>query len=102
MCGVTDVTILLQLRKDMRSGFATPGLLDPRLPARFVASVALVIVFSHSSPTTIEAQRRQTQRRRAVKPTEKSVRDFSVFKHEDHRLPKTKADCSQCHTITSI
>ena len=51
----------------------------------------------------IEAQRRQTQRRPAVNAPapSKSRRDYSVFKHEDHRLPKAKVNCSECHTIPS-
>jgi hypothetical protein len=49
------------------------------------------------------AQRRAGQRQPAAKPAQKTTRDYSVFKHEDHRKESNGKElaCSACHTITS-
>jgi hypothetical protein len=63
-------------------------------------TAAMLVAWQGSS---IEAQRRQTQRRRTVNAPapSKTGRDYSVFKHEDHSLPKRNLKCSECHTIPS-
>ena len=61
--------------------------------------VALFILASVSVLT--KAQRRTRPRQPAAKPTQKPVRDYSVFKHEDHRKESngTVLACSACHRI---
>ena len=65
----------------------------------FVAVVVLGQIFSQSS----EAQRRPRQRPPAASAPPKSARDYSVFKHEDHRKETNGKElaCSSCHTIAS-
>ncbi len=65
-----------------------------------IAASAAALFIWQGSLIVIEAQRRQTPRRRAVKARapSKTGRDYSVFKHEDHRKG---LECSSCHTIPS-
>jgi hypothetical protein len=55
-----------------------------------------------------QGRRRQAQgrRRRAPAPRAQTqarsgARNYSRFKHEDHRLPVAKLDCADCHAIPS-
>ena len=73
----------------------------PLKPPFILAAVLLVMLETPLAPT--EAQRRRaTQRRPTAKTTEKNSRDYSAFKHETHRAPRTKLVCSSCHNITSV
>ena len=64
--------------------------------------VALFLLAQVSSSST-EAQRRSRPQRPAAKMAPKATRDYSVFKHEDHRKEGKGKDlaCSSCHIITS-
>jgi hypothetical protein len=70
--------------------------------------VALLFFFPRASSTAVEPQQRgqqQQQNRRRPRASAQTVtkgrRDYSRFKHEDHRLPVAKLDCSNCHAIQS-
>jgi len=70
------------------------------------ATLALLasIFFSHklfSSIQVVEAQAgRQARKTRPKSPTEARLPlSLASFKHEHHRLPTTKLQCSDCHTI---
>ena len=49
-----------------------------------------------------QAQRRSGQRKPATKSSPKATRDYSVFKHEDHRKDSKEKplECSSCHIIS--
>jgi len=71
-----------------------------------LATLAITLCcYQHFSSTpVVEAQVRRQQRRIRPRPasqarTTSDTRASSSFKHEDHRLPKTKLNCSDCHTI---
>ena len=67
-------------------------------------ATALVVSANISSTLGQQGRSRQIQRRRPVltKPA-KVTRDYSLFKHEDHRkeLNGRELACSKCHTIPS-
>ena len=67
---------------------------------RLIIAVAGGLALSGGSLFVGEAQRRSHQTRRPSKPTAsvKDRRDYSVFKHEDHRKD---LQCSSCHIIPS-
>src|SRR4030095_15823128 len=67
----------------------------PLKPPFILAAVLLVMLETSLAPTG-------AQRWPAAKTTEKNSRDYSVFKHETHRAPRTKLVCSSCHAITSV
>lgn len=78
--------------------------------AIFVAlASAIIFLCTHtSSQAAIEPQRRtqpQGRRRRSPQPRTPSrartARDYSRFRHADHRPPVAKLDCESCHTIAS-
>lgn len=78
----------------------------------FCALLALPFLYSRASSTAVQPQqqrRRTTQqpspRRRPLtrqpQATRGTTRNYSRFKHEDHRQPVAKLDCADCHTIPS-
>jgi hypothetical protein len=76
-----------------------------RLIALAVLGMLATILFSShysSSTRVVEAQaRRQTKNRPKGKTQTRTPLLASSFKHESHRTPKTKLNCSDCHNITS-
>ena len=66
-----------------------------------------VILFSYQCATStvaIGAQKPRQQRRSRPKPkspTPTQAKIASSFNHESHRAPKTKLNCTACHTIPS-
>ena len=79
------------------------------IPLAIFATLALILFSSQraSSTIVIEPQAPRQQRRTRPKPkieNQTQVRRaprFTDFKHESHRAPKTKLNCSDCHTIPS-
>ena len=79
----------------------------------FGVLLSLSFLYSRASSTPVEPQqqRRRTpsSRRRPVTRQPRApatqargtARNYSRFKHEDHRLPVAKLDCADCHTIPS-
>jgi hypothetical protein len=76
----------------------------------FCALLSLLFYYPGTSSTAVEPQqqrRRQPQSRRrapapnAQAPARGAARNYSRFKHEDHRPPVAKLDCADCHTIPS-
>jgi Class III cytochrome C family len=79
----------------------------------FFAFLSLLFLFPRISSTAIEPQQRrspQQQNRRRRPPASPSqtgkrgvaaARNYSRFKHADHRQPVAKLDCADCHTIPS-
>lgn len=70
-----------------------------------LGTLAIILFPPHwlSSARLVEAQARRQQRRprpKANTQTKKPLLDSS-FKHETHRAPKTKLNCSNCHTISA-
>ena len=65
-----------------------------------VVSILATLYVWQGYVAIVEAQRRHTPRRRAVntRPVKNSGRDYSIFKHEDHRKD---LKCSSCHSIPS-
>lgn len=68
-----------------------------------LGTLATILFYSHhlSSTQLVEAQARRPQRKtpsKSVTQTRKPLLDSS-FKHETHRAPKTKLNCSNCHVI---
>lgn len=82
------------------------GKIGGRLIALAILGTLAIILFSShqlSSTQLVEAQARRQQRKTRPKgdtQAGKSLLDSS-FKHETHRAPKTKLNCSDCHTIPS-
>jgi hypothetical protein len=82
------------------------GKIGGRLIALAILGMLAIILFSShqlSSTQLVEAQARRPQRKprpKANTQTRKSLVDSS-FKHETHRAPKTKLNCSDCHTVPS-
>jgi hypothetical protein len=86
-----------------------------RLIALFVFSAltTFLFVYPHASSTAVGLEpqgRRQPQRRTTAPPSTPTTpqsqargsgRSYSRFKHEDHRPPVAKLDCSNCHIIPS-
>ena len=68
-----------------------------------LARVALVTALLLPIPTAADAQPRSTQRRPRATTSQKKPRDYSVFKHEDHRKDSNGKElaCSSCHTINA-
>src|SRR5947209_3851224 len=74
----------------------------------FGAVVALFFLYPHASSTAFEPQgRRQQPRRPSPQPSTEAQmptrggRNYSRFKHEDHRPPVAKLNCADCHAILS-
>src|SRR5437879_2708943 len=74
--------------------------------AVFTAMAALLLICQRgsSSVAVAELQVRRQQHRIRPRPasqarTTSDTRTSSSFRHEDHRLPKSKLICSECHTI---
>jgi hypothetical protein len=73
----------------------------------FAAALALLTYARASStPSVPEPQDRQQQNRRrrarpAAQTARSTARNYSRFRHEDHRRPVADLKCSDCHTIPS-
>jgi hypothetical protein len=69
------------------------------------ALLSLLLSTRASSTASNPQQRRrpqQTRPRRTNPSTARgALRNYSRFKHEDHRQPVAKLDCADCHTIPS-
>ena len=82
------------------------GNIGGRLIALAIFATVAAILFSYhyfSSTQVVEAQARRQPRKPPQKgsaQTRKPLLEFS-FKHESHRAPKTKLNCSNCHTISA-
>ena len=78
------------------------GLTSVKVMTVTTFTVALFVQAGSVGISTL-AQRRSGQRRPAAKSNPKAARDYSVFKHEDHRKDaKGKPlECSACHLISS-
>lgn len=83
----------------MRSKRITTADTSRTVIAATVALLLLVAIFSQAT----DAQRRSGQRRPTGKPAPKTARDYSIFKHEDHRKESNGQElaCSSCHAIHS-
>jgi hypothetical protein len=68
----------------------------------FISAVALFVAWQIFF-TVGEAQRR-ANRRRSSAPKQKTVRDYSVFRHDHHRTDRSGKElpCTSCHAITSL
>lgn len=77
----------------------------PFLYPRASSNGATLVQQRRRAPQT--PQRRRAPRARQPQGTKTSAasgataRNYSRFKHEDHRLPVAKLDCADCHTISS-
>ena len=77
------------------------------MPVRFIAfaitACAGFFVLAGSLDIPGSAQRRPAQRKPMPKISPKPVRDYSVFKHEDHRKDSKgkELECSACHIVSS-
>ena len=71
--------------------------------AKLATIVTIVAIFAIAQRSATSAQRRPNRRRPAAQTAKKSLRDYSVFKHEDHRKEANGKElpCSSCHIITS-
>lgn len=94
----------------MRQSESFNGKIGGRLIALAILATLAAILFSYqraSSTIAIESQAPRQQRRSRPKPKSgtqtqvKTASSFIDFKHESHRTPKTKLNCSDCHTIPS-
>jgi hypothetical protein len=76
----------------------------------FCALFSLPFLYARTSSTAVEplqqGRRRSSQNRRrtTTRPqpqamSRRGARNYSRFKHEDHRQPVAKLDCADCHTI---
>src|SRR5438045_718064 len=73
----------------------------------FCGAVVLLFLCPRLSSTAFEPQgrRRPQPKRTTPQPTTEAQtsarggRNYSRFKHEDHRAPVAKLDCSDCHAI---
>jgi nitrate/TMAO reductase-like tetraheme cytochrome c subunit len=82
-----------------------------RLIALAIFASLLTILFLvprvSSTAVEMEAQGRQRPRKTRPRPTAptqtqaRAGRNYSRFKHEDHRQPVAKLDCDNCHSIPS-
>jgi hypothetical protein len=85
------------------------GKIGGRLIALAILATLAAILFSYqraSSTIVIEPQPRQQRGvrpkpKRGTQTQVKTASSFTSFKHESHRAPKTKLNCSNCHTIPS-
>lgn len=82
----------------MNRGAITTANIARAITAALVTTIVLGHALSHSA----EARRRSRQRRPAAPVTAPAARDYSVFKHEDHRNETNGKElaCSGCHTIS--
>jgi len=81
-----------------------PTRIQPENSSRAViATTVLLFLLVQIVSLTTEAQRRSSQRRPTGKPAPKTARDYSIFKHEDHRKESNGQElaCSSCHGIAS-
>jgi hypothetical protein len=76
--------------------------------AVFASLLTILFLIPRASSTAAELQGRSQQRRRIPprpsNPTQnqgRGGRNYSRFKHEDHRPPIAKLNCSSCHAINS-
>ncbi|MDT4956056.1 MAG: Class cytochrome family [Acidobacteriota bacterium] len=76
--------------------------------AIFASLLTILFLYPRASSTAVEPQgRRQQQRRTRPRPTTptstqaRGGRNYSRFKHEDHRAPVAKLNCADCHAINS-
>lgn len=75
--------------------------------AAFVTALAVLYVFvgppSLNRIAGAQTRQRQGRQRPPIKAPAKNERDYSLFKHEDHRkeLNGRELACSSCHTIAS-
>jgi nitrate/TMAO reductase-like tetraheme cytochrome c subunit len=74
----------------------------------FCASLTCLFLYTRASSTAVEPQQRRQQQNRRRRPSPQtqtasktSARNYSRFKHEDHRAPVAKLDCNSCHAIPS-
>ena len=82
-----------------------------RLIALTIFGAVAVVLFLYprvsSTAFTPQGRRRQPTRRTQPQPTTEAQtpsrggRNFSRFKHEDHRPPVAKLNCADCHAINS-
>lgn len=75
--------------------------------AIFCGLVAILFLYPRASSTAFEPQGRRRPQPGTNRPqpgidaqiSARGGRNYSRFKHEDHRAPVAKLDCSDCHTI---
>jgi len=81
------------------------GKIGGRLIALAILGTLAIIAFSSqlSSTQLVEAQARRPQRKARPNTNTQARKPLldSSFKHETHRAPKTKLNCSNCHTISA-
>src|SRR3954463_9901219 len=73
----------------------------------FCGVVAVLFLYPRASSTAFEPQGRRRPQPKSTRPrptTEAQTparggRNYSRFKHEDHRAPVARLDCSDCHAI---
>jgi hypothetical protein len=92
----------------VRQGEPFNGKIEGRLIALAIPAALAAILFSYqraSSTAVIESEAPHQQRRIRPKPKTgtqaevKTALSSTEFTHETHRAPKTKLNCSDCHTI---
>src|SRR5712692_8603102 len=102
-----DLSLRREKAKRLRQREFDGRVRGPLIAMAILAPLA-VILFSYqraSSSIVIEPQTLRQQRRTRPKPKSgtqtpvKTATSFSGFKHESHRAPKTKLNCSNCHAI---
>ncbi len=73
----------------------------------FAAMAALLLTYQRGSSNIAVSEPQVRRQQRRIRPgpasrartTSDTRASSSFFKHEDHRLPKSKLNCSECHTI---
>ena len=85
-------------RTELLNQMNRPGKFVRFVRVTFVAGLLLLIAWASSA-----AGQRRTQRRPSTNAPQKNSRDYSIFKHEDHRKEANGKElaCSSCHTINS-
>src|SRR5215831_2726082 len=79
------------------------GLTSVKFMMATTTLVVALLTLAWSPQISTHAQRRPGQRRPATKTAPKPPRDYSVFKHEDHRKDAKgkQLECSSCHLIST-
>lgn len=74
--------------------------------AIFASLLTILFLYPRASSTAIFPQGRQRSGKKRPRPATTTTqarggRNYSRFKHEDHRQPVAKLTCSDCHSINS-
>jgi len=77
------------------------GITTASIAKELILTLLALCLFAPAFPDPTKAQRRSRQRPPAASAAQKSARNYSSFKHEDHRKESNGKvlECSSCHTI---